>query len=108
MEILSLQDLRRSLQRSKRKVFVFLSEMQPGHKSSAPIGIKMLCWFSEVWPQTNTIVMQSTSGEICFKQVKYVVEHTESVLGEAIYTIHCGGTNGGQTSNSVFELIEYQ
>lgn len=72
----------------------------------SPINIKMLCWFSEVWPQTKTIVMKSNCGEICFRQVKYVIKHSDSPIGEALYTIHCAN-HANQNDSKVFVLREY-
>ena len=106
-KVLSLQQLRRELQTSGKKAFEFESEEQPLYKPMCPIEIKMVCWFSEVWPQTNVIVMQSNAGEVVFKDVQYVVRHDNSPVGDSIYTIHCANRTS-PNKPTVFQLSEYQ
>jgi len=103
MEILSLQELRRVLQKSDKKAFVFSTDEQTQIRPASPVSLEMICWFSEVWPQTNTVVMRSNGGELCFRGVQYVVRH-DLADGEIVYTIHCKNRKGTDTP-SVYELV---
>lgn len=105
-KVLSMQQLRHALQNSDHKVFVFESEAQPGFDCTNPLSIKMFCWFSEVWPQTKTIVMKSNNGELCFRRVERVVEDSNPFLNGTTYTIQCASR--GSSGRDSYYLTEFQ
>ena len=106
MKVLSLQQLRRTIQSDEKKSFVFESETQPDYTPQSTMRIYLVCWFGEIWPQANKIIMRSNCGDICFCNVRYVVRQSDSPIGETVYTIHCGGDDGPERP-TVYRLAEY-
>jgi len=106
-KVLSLQQLRRALQQSDQKVFVFDSENQPGFDCTNPISVRMYCWFSEVWPQTETVVMKSNNGELCLRRVDHIVELKSQGDAGTVYTIYCRDVSKHGRS-SAYTFREFQ